>query len=32
MSAASPVTASMNGTTARHVCSASARLLVNPSP
>ncbi len=32
MSAASPVSASRNGTTARQACSASARLLVNPSP
>ena len=32
MSAASPVSASRNGSTARQVCSASARLLVNPSP
>ncbi len=32
MSAASPITASRNGTRARQVCSASARLLVNPSP
>nr|WP_236553951.1 hypothetical protein [Nocardioides sp. AX2bis] len=32
MSAARPVTASRKGTTARQAWSASARLLVNPSP
>lgn len=32
MSAASPITARRNGTTARQICSASARLLVKPSP
>ena len=32
MSAARPITARRNGTTARQICSASARLLVKPSP
>jgi hypothetical protein len=32
MSAARPITARRNGTTARQVWKASARLLVNPSP